>query len=291
LGHRMREAMNLALMAQVLYEEGDVVRAEVLNDQSSAALQPAGAGWGTILTLCMFGRVAAARGDNATARKRLEESLELGRKLGITRGVVWSLYFLAQHALAQGDARRARATFAESLRLARQTGDHLATAHCIEGFAGALAVTQPGRAIRLAEAARALREAVGSISFPADRERLDRWLEVAARGLGETATDVARSEGRALTLDQAIAYALAGDEPPATADAARRLAGRSFGGLTRREIEVLRLVALAQSNREIAATLVLSEKTVERHLSHIFAKLQVSSRSGATRVAVQAGIA
>ena len=291
LGHRMREAMNVALMAQVLFEEGDVVRAEALNDQSFAALQRAGAGWGTILTLCMVGRVAAARGDNATARKRLEESLELGRKLGITRGVVWSLYFLAQHALAQGDARRARATFAESLRLARQTGDHLATAHCIEGFAGALAVTQPGRAIRLAEAARALREAVGSISFPADRERLDRWLEVAARGLGETATDVARSEGRALTLDQAIAYALAGDEPPATADAARRLAGRSFGGLTRREIEVLRLVALAQSNREIAATLVLSEKTVERHLSHIFAKLQVSSRSGATRVAVQAGIA
>ena len=53
----------------------------------------------------------------------------------------------------------------------------------------------------------------------------------------------------------------------------------------------LRLLALAQSNREIATTLVLSEKTVERHLSHIFAKLQVSSRSGATRVAVQAGIA
>src|SRR5258708_4929653 len=226
LGHRMREAMNLALMAQVLFEEGDVVRAEALNDQSSAALQPAGAGWGTILTLCMFGRVAAARGDNPTARKRLEESLELRRKLGITRGVGGSLDFLAQHALAQGDARRARATFAESLRLARQTGDHLPTAHCIEGFAGALAVTQPRRAVRLAQAARALREAVGSISFPADRERLDRWLEVAARSRRETATAVARREGRALTLDKAMAYALAGDEPPPTADAARPPAGR-----------------------------------------------------------------
>src|SRR5437879_11642488 len=156
----------------------------------------------------MFGRVAAAGGDHHTARKRWEESLELGRQLAISRGVVWSLYFLAQHALAQGDARRARTTFAESLRLARQTGDHLATAHCIEGFAGALAVTQPGRAIRLAEAARALREAVGSISFPADRERLDRWLEVAARGLGEPATHAARSEGRALTSAQATPYAL-----------------------------------------------------------------------------------
>ena len=94
-----------------------------------------------------------------------------------------------------------------------------------------------------------------------------------------------------MTLDQAVAYALAGDEPTTTADATRRLAGRSFAGLTRREVEVLRLVALAHSNREIAASLVLSEKTVERHLSHIFAKLQVSSRFEATRVAVQPGIA
>ena len=93
------------------------------------------------------------------------------------------------------------------------------------------------------------------------------------------------------TVDQTVAYALVGDDQPTAADAARCLSGRTFGGLTRRQVEVLRLVALAHSNREIAAALVLSEKTVERHLSHIFAKLQVSSRTGATRVAVQAGIA
>ena len=49
--------------------------------------------------------------------------------------------------------------------------------------------------------------------------------------------------------------------------------------------------AMAQNNREIATELVLSEKTVERHLSHIFTKLQVSSRAAAVRLAVQAGIA
>ncbi len=63
-----------------------------------------------------------------------------------------------------------------------------------------------------------------------------------------------------MTLDQAVAYALAGDEPATGADAPRHLAGRSFAGLTRREVEVLRLVALAQSNREIAASLVLQRK-------------------------------
>jgi len=293
LGHGMREAMNLALVAQVLFEEGDFGRAEALNDRSFTSLQAAGPGWGTVLTVCMSGRLAAARGDHSAARKRLQESVDLGRRLGISRGVVWSLYFLAQHALAQGDARQARATFADSLRLARQTGDQLATVHCVEGFACALAVTQPGRAIRLAEAAGVLRDAVGSRPFPADRDRLQRWLEVAARRLGENATAVARKDGRAMTLDQVVEYALAGDEPTPTADAAGRLTvtGRSFRGLTRREVEVLRLVALAQSNREIADTLVLSEKTVERHLSHIFAKLQVSSRTGAARAAVQAGIA
>jgi ATP/maltotriose-dependent transcriptional regulator MalT len=291
LGHRMREGMNLALMAQVLFEEGDLDRAEVLNSRSSTGLESAGPGWGTILTLCMFGRIAMLKGDHATARTRLEESLELGRTLGISRGVVWSLYFLAQHALAQGDARRARATFAQSLRVARETGDHLATAHCLEGFAGALAVTQPGRAIRLAEAAKSLRASLGCAPFPADRRRLERWLELAARDLGERATGAARSEGRGLTLDQAVAYALAADEPTAAADPARQLAGRSFRGLTRREMEVLRLVAEAHSNREIAAMLVLSEKTVERHLGHIFAKLEVSSRTAAARLAVQAGIA
>ena len=58
-------------------------------------------------------------------------------------------------------------------------------------------------------------------------------------------------------------------------------------GLTPREVEVLRVVAAGRTNREIAETLVLSEKTVARHLSNIFAKLDVSSRSAATAYAYE----
>jgi ATP/maltotriose-dependent transcriptional regulator MalT len=58
-------------------------------------------------------------------------------------------------------------------------------------------------------------------------------------------------------------------------------------GLTAREIEVLRVVAAGSTNREIAEALVLSEKTVARHLSNIFAKLGVSSRSAATAYAYE----
>jgi DNA-binding NarL/FixJ family response regulator len=59
------------------------------------------------------------------------------------------------------------------------------------------------------------------------------------------------------------------------------------GGLTAREAEVLRLVAAGRSNREIAASLVISEHTVARHLQNMYVKLGVSSRSGATAFAFE----
>jgi DNA-binding CsgD family transcriptional regulator len=68
---------------------------------------------------------------------------------------------------------------------------------------------------------------------------------------------------------------------PAEREAASLLSPSRPGGLTEREVEVLRLVASGKSNPEIAAALFLSEKTVARHLSNIFVKLEVSSRTGA----------
>ena len=72
---------------------------------------------------------------------------------------------------------------------------------------------------------------------------------------------------------------------PARVDAAAATAGA--GGLSPRELEVLRLVATGRTNHAIAAELVLSEKTVARHLSNIFAKLGLSSRSAATAYAYE----
>jgi ATP/maltotriose-dependent transcriptional regulator MalT len=62
-------------------------------------------------------------------------------------------------------------------------------------------------------------------------------------------------------------------------------------GLTDREAEVLRLVATGLTNKEIASKLFLSDKTVARHLSNIFVKLGVSSRTAATAFAIESGIA
>ena len=62
------------------------------------------------------------------------------------------------------------------------------------------------------------------------------------------------------------------------------------GGLTEREAEVLRLVAAGRSNHDIASVLVLSPKTIERHLSNIFVKLEVSSRTAAAAYAHEHGL-
>jgi len=104
-------------------------------------------------------------------------------------------------------------------------------------------------------------------SPPSTRSTSDRRggaLDVAHAGAARSGEPRRTARRPERENNQTVAYALVGDDEPTAADAARCLSGRTFGGLTRREVEVLRLVALAHSNREIAAALVLSEKTVER---------------------------
>ena len=87
------------------------------------------------------------------------------------------------------------------------------------------------------------------------------------------------------------AGALAGAAPDAAAVALRQGTVVRPGGLTDRELEVLALLAAGRSNREIAGALVISGKTVARHLSNIFAKLGVSSRTQAAAYAFEHGLA
>jgi DNA-binding NarL/FixJ family response regulator len=61
-------------------------------------------------------------------------------------------------------------------------------------------------------------------------------------------------------------------------------------GLTRRELQVLRLVAAGDTNKAIAAELCLSDRTIERHLSNIFTKLDLSTRAAATAWAYEHGL-
>ena len=124
--------------------------------------------------------------------------------------------------------------------------------------------------------------------------------------------------GQAMPLEDAARYAVVavGDTPPAEDGPSASLPGapaasadgappagpagpagpaegrkRLPGGLTEREGEVLRLVTAGKTNRQIAADLFLSEKTVARHMNNIFDKIGVSSRAAATAFALREGIA
>jgi DNA-binding CsgD family transcriptional regulator len=124
---------------------------------------------------------------------------------------------------------------------------------------------------------------------------IGRELELAevARLQGDLpAARAASEEARALEEGGAEARATA-DAVAALQEAPPRRHGREAlpGGLTPREAEVLRHVAAGATDRQIAAALVVSEDTVGRHLTHIFRKLDVPSRAGASAFAVRHGLA
>src|SRR5439155_22511046 len=151
-----------------------------------------------------------------------------------------------------------------------------------------------GAMVAYARGAVAIAEGEAHAALASLREAQQVWLELdAPYEVGRTRALAAQACSR-LGDDEAVRLELqaARDifrELGATPDLAR-LEGSGAGaphGLSPRELEVLRLVATGNSNREIAAALVISEHTVARHLQNIYAKLRLSSRAAATAFAFE----
>ena len=145
----------------------------------------------------------------------------------------------------------------------------------------ALAEDRPEEALA---ALRAALQTCRELGWPYETARTQVLVGRALRGLGD-------EESAAVELGGAARALAALGARPAAQEVERLLApGPLPGGLTAREAEVLRLVASGRSNPEIAATLFLSEKTVARHLSNIFTKLDVPSRTAAAAYAFDHGL-
>jgi DNA-binding NarL/FixJ family response regulator len=179
-------------------------------------------------------------------------------------------------ALAAGEIEEAARASDELSAIANTHGSDVLRARSAYGL-GAVALAR-GEA---GEALAALREssvAWLALEAPYEEARTRVLVALACRELGD-------DDGARLELDAARA---AFEELGAQPDLARvdALAGptpsRDRYGLSPRELEVLRLLAAGETNRAIAAALVLSERTVDRHVSNIYAKLGVSSRAAAT---------
>jgi DNA-binding CsgD family transcriptional regulator len=216
----------------------------------------------------------AAQGNLDAARAALRRALaETTEPSGRAR----LLPAMAEVALAGCDPAAAREACLELEGIAARFESALLDAVAARtGGALELAACRPEAALpSLRRAARAWQE----LDAPYEAARARALVAQACRALGDE--DAARMEREAAREG----FARLGAAP----DLARLDAPgpRDRHGLTERELEVLRLVASGRSNKAIARELVLSEKTVERHLSNIFAKLGVSSRAAATAFAYE----
>jgi non-specific serine/threonine protein kinase len=231
-----------------------------------------------------LGLVAAYQADFTSAVPLLEESLAIAQATGMVWSMAWSTGNLGNAAYHQGDLVTALARYRQSLSLGQEVGDKRVIAERLEEVAWvACAQEQVEPAAHLFGAAEALRETIGAPMPPANRADYERSVGLARARLGETALKTLWCEGRALSMEQAIAEAL-------TIEVAResRVSVADLPGqLTQREREVARLVAAGKSNREIAATLVVSLRTVEAHVTHVLAKLGLRSRAQLAVWAIQ----
>jgi DNA-binding CsgD family transcriptional regulator len=219
------------------------------------------------------------QGDPQRATELLEEAVKLLAQ-GRTGGLNNALDKLGWAALMRDEHERAKALYTESLDLSMGLGDKWVAVGAVEGLACAAAAgAEAERAARLFGAAEALQEAVGGQHMPEEAALREPYLATARSRLDEASWEDAWAEGRTMSMEQAMEYALSEEKPvtPPSPDS-EQPSSDGPSSLTPREKEVAILVARGLTNRQIASELVLSEHTVHHHVTNILKKLNLTSR-------------
>ena len=234
-----------------------------------------------IVLLSLVVAVALA-GDEERAAACHREILALTEAAGYFRRwySAYTLWALGLAAWRHGDLDRAADLEQESLRLLEGLNDRMGHAHRVEALAWiAASGRQYERAAVLLGVASALWRSMGTTldgfePLAAHQRDVERQVRQA---LGETAFQAAYHRGLELPAEDAITYALQQPgKPPKKAQAPAVPGGLR---LTPREMEVARLITGGCSNKEIAARLVISQRTAEGHLQNILTKLGFTSRA------------
>jgi DNA-binding NarL/FixJ family response regulator len=188
---------------------------------------------------------------------------------------------LAEIALSAGDVPLARGAADELSRIAAAFNAPLL--HAISAQATGAVLLAEGDPKAALQALRPAWKAWQELEAPYEAARVRALIGLACRELGDEDTAAMELE----TARRALQHLGAQPEVARVEKLSRTVAPKAEGGLTAREVEVLRLVAEGKTNRAIADKLVISEKTVARHMSNIFTKLGLSSRSAATAYAYE----
>jgi predicted ATPase/DNA-binding NarL/FixJ family response regulator len=234
-------------------------------------------GHGSLAVMQELAQLAAHEGDDFRAREMLEEVLVRARAGGAELMVASALHGLGWLALAYGDHVRAAALHAEALESRHRIGVAPEVCASLAAIAAvAVATERHTEAARLLGAAHGLRARGGYVPTPRESRRHDADLARCRKALTSDRADALVEAGSALSAEAAVALA----------SGLARMHGEPSPGwtsLTAREKQVAALVADGLSNPEIGEHLFMSLGTVKTHLTHIFAKLAVSSRTEVAR--------
>lgn len=218
--------------------------------------------------------ILGSRGGPA-ATTFAEEAVARAREAA-DRPLMWWCLFTLGRVIRESDPGRAASTHHLALKIAADLGLRGRIADSLEAVAG-LQAAQRGyeRAARLLGAAHSLRDRLGLCRPPALASQYESDLETVRAALGAEGFGAAWTEGARLDEDRAVAYAGRGRESHGR--------GVGWAALTRAERQVALLASQGLTNREVGERLFVSPRTVQAHLSSVFAKLGIASRRDLAR--------
>jgi non-specific serine/threonine protein kinase len=278
------QGMSYLGTGNVAVEAGHYEKARELLSESLRMAQEAGDAFRIAHSYTALGNLKRYEGNYAEAVTSYEKSVALLRELDARHDLAAMLRNLGRAYLLQGNVERAQALFFESMAAHQAEQNTMGIAECLIGL-GSTAVVRgmPAAGTRLIAAAAAIREQRLGFTWPVKLMEIEPYLELARARLTEAEFQAEQAAGKEMSLHQAIQYAhilpLKRDIPIAREEKMDELTGR--------EREVIDLIAQGKSNREIAGDLVLSTRTVEKHVENILSKLGLASRTQIVRWAME----
>ena len=208
LGDRAHIANAIRSLGSLCNQQGDYPAARALYEESLAICRELRDRSGIARSLYGLSVAARHHDDGTSARALCEECLAIYRELGDREGMANALNNLGEIAAAEGDYSAAHVQCVESLAIYRELGDRAGIAASVEALAGiACALGKTGRAACMWGAMERLREEIGAPLTPSQRQDFNRQVADGRITLGDAAFDLAWQKGRAMVLEQAIAYA------------------------------------------------------------------------------------